>query len=323
MKKIKCLIKWKEEWKYSLIKINYFHPFHIVTYRIWPLLQSLSLIIILIGILKFLNFKEIDLLCIGLLLILICIIQWWRDVIRESTFQGFHTKEVLKGIKFGIILFIISELFFFFSFFWAFFHMRLSPSIEIGIIWPPKGIEIFNPFIIPLLNTFILVSSGVTVTLRHLIVLYNKRNKGIGWLSVTIYLGLLFRIFQGYEYFEANYSIRDSVYGSVFYILTGFHGLHVIIGTLFLLIIFFRIKNKHFSWFHHFGFEAACWYWHFVDVVWLFLYLLVYWWIYYLFSIKNIFNFQLKDLINFKISNLFNIINIINFYIYFIDFIRD
>lgn len=205
--------------------------------------------------------------------------QWWRDVIRERTHQGFHTKKVLKGIKWGIILFIISEILFFASFFWAFFHSRLSPTIELGLIWPPTIIIRFNAFKIPLLNTIILLSSGISVTWAHHSLLSKNFTQITTRILITIILGVYFTIIQIFEYLEAEFSISDSSYGATFFIATGFHGLHVLIGTIFLSICIIRHLYNHFSTYHHFGFEAAAWYWHFVDVVWLFLYISIYWWI--------------------------------------------
>lgn len=173
----------------------------------------------------------------------------------------------------------------FFSFFWAFFHRRLSPSPELGRIWPPVGIQPFNPFNIPLLNTAILLASGATVTWAHHRLIHSEHSEAIFRLLVTISLGVYFTALQAFEYIEASFSIADSVYGSTFFVATGFHGLHVLIGTTFLLVCFFRLAKAHFSPDHHFGFEAAAWYWHFVDVVWLFLYISIYWWGGYLNSI--------------------------------------
>lgn len=202
---------------------------------------------------------------------------WWRDIIRESRFENRHTKEVVEGLKLGILLFITSEIFFFLSFFWAFFHTSLSPDIFIGQKWPCKGIISFDPIAIPLINTLILLRSGVSLTASHHLLITGKKEKRFNYLGFTILLGVYFTILQYVEYIEASFSIADSVYGSTFFIATGFHGIHVIIGTLFLTVCFFRILKNHFSSYHHFGFEASAWYWHFVDVVWLFLYLCIYW----------------------------------------------
>lgn len=206
------------------------------------------------------------------------IYQWWRDIDRERTIQGFHSNNVFNRIKLGIILFIISEIFFFISFFWRFFHIRLTQIIELGIKWPPTGIIVFNPFIIPLLNTIILLTSGISITWAHHRILNNNYKQFFNSLIITIILGIYFSFLQIYEYLEASFNIADSSYGSTFFLATGFHGLHVLIGTTFLIICFFRNLLIHYSQNHHFGFEAAAWYWHFVDIVWLFLYISIYWW---------------------------------------------
>jgi len=244
------------------------HPFHLVDYSPWPLTGAISTITLVSGLIKWFHQYDISLLGLGLIITLITIYQWWRDISREGTFQGLHTYNVTIGLRWGIILFIISEIFFFISFFWSFFHSSLSPSIELGINWPPFGIEPFNPFIIPLLNTAILLSSGVTVTWAHHSLIENNYSQTTQGLFFTILLGVYFSILQAYEYIEAPFTIADSVYGSSFFIATGFHGLHVLIGTTFLLVCLLRHINYHFSSNHHFGFEAAAWYWHFVDVVW-------------------------------------------------------
>lgn len=258
---------------------KFFHPFHLVTIRPWPILTSLSVINNLLITINWFN-KINYLYLFTIPCTLICAYQWWRDVIRESTFQGFHTFTVYKGLRIGIILFITSEVLFFFSFFWAFYHSSLSPSIEIGQCWPPLGITPFNPYDIPLINTIILISSGISITWCHHSIIFRNFSERKCSLLITIFLGLYFTALQAFEYFESSFSISDSVYGSTFFIATGFHGLHVIIGTSFLIVCLFRISYLHFSPSHHFGFEAAAWYWHFVDVVWLFLYISIYWWTY-------------------------------------------
>ena len=230
------------------------------------------------GIVSWFHLNSIFLFLIGIILLLIVIIQWWRDIRREGAIQGLHTSIVELGLRWGIALFIISEIFFFLRFFWAFFHRRLSPNIEIGSVWPPFGIKVFNPFQVPLLNTVILLSSGIRVTwAHHSLLIGNYSQTKIG-LIVTILLGVYFSILQILEYFEASFTFADRIYGSTFFIATGFHGLHVIIGTLFLIVILVRHIKWEFRKDHHFGFEAAAWYWHFVDVVWLFLYIIIYWW---------------------------------------------
>lgn len=254
------------------------HPYHLVNNSPWPLTGALGAICLITGIIQWFHILNINLFMLGNTITLLTIYQWWRDITREGTFQGLHTLTVTYGLRWGIILFIISEVFFFISFFWAFFNSSLSPSIELGACWPPSGISPFNPFQIPLLNTAILLTSGVTVTWAHHRIIIKNFTQTSQGLFFTIILGIYFSILQGYEYFEASFTIADSIYGSTFFIATGFHGLHVLIGTSFLLICLIRHINFHFSRTHHFGFEAAAWYWHFVDVVWLFLYISIYWW---------------------------------------------
>nr|APX40478.1 cytochrome c oxidase subunit 3 [Chaetocnema pelagica] len=254
------------------------HPFHLVDISPWPLLGALGAMTTMIGLIKWFHLFNNNLMLIGLMITSLIMYQWWRDIVRESTYQGLHTLKVSKGLRWGMILFITSEVFFFLSFFWAFFHSSLTPSIEIGLQWPPKGILTFNPIEIPLLNTLILLTSGLTVTWAHHSLMENNFNMTLQGLTFTVILGVYFSILQGYEYMEASFSISDSVYGSTFFMATGFHGLHVLIGTTFLLICLIRHYFNHFSSIHHFGFEAAAWYWHFVDIVWLFLYISIYWW---------------------------------------------
>nr|YP_009689570.1 cytochrome c oxidase subunit 3 [Paratrichobius longicrus]QEG77649.1 cytochrome c oxidase subunit 3 [Paratrichobius longicrus] len=257
---------------------NQNHPFHLVDYSPWPLTASIGTMTSMSGLIMWFNKHNIYLFTIGNMIIMLTLYQWWRDITRESTFQGMHTSNVQKSLKLGMILFIISELFFFISFFWAFFHSSLSPNIEIGMNWPPKGIYTFNPFQIPLLNTIILLTSGITVTWTHHNLMLNNFSQTIQSLFFTIILGIYFTILQWYEYIESKFTIADSIYGSTFFMATGFHGIHVIIGTSFLLICLIRHMNFHFSKQRHFGFEAAAWYWHFVDLIWLFLYIMIYWW---------------------------------------------
>nr|YP_010318582.1 cytochrome c oxidase subunit III [Dendroctonus valens]ULD67709.1 cytochrome c oxidase subunit III [Dendroctonus valens]WGL40297.1 cytochrome c oxidase subunit 3 [Dendroctonus valens] len=254
------------------------HPFHLVDKSPWPLLGSLSTFILLMGMIKWFSSNSPNLLIMGLLLTKLIMYQWWRDVTREGTYQGLHTTKVTKNLRWGMILFITSEILFFAAFFWAFFHSSLSPSIELGMSWPPKGISAFNPLEIPLLNTLILLTSGLTITWAHHSLMENNYTQAIQGLFLTVLLGFYFSLLQGFEYLEASFTMADSVYGSTFFMTTGLHGLHVIVGSSFLTICFLRLLMNHFSSSHHFGFEAAAWYWHFVDVVWLFLYISIYWW---------------------------------------------
>lgn len=257
---------------------KFFHPYHIVNISPWPLLVGFGILRIVIGLIKIFSFIEVDLLLFSFVILIFISLIWWRDVIRERTYQGLHSRVVLRGLILGIVLFIIREVFFFISFFWAFFHSRLSPTIELGSIWPPCGIFPFNPFQVPLLNTVILLASGVTVTCVHQLLLNNSWDKANNILIITWILGVYFLMLQGFEYLIASFNISDSIYGSTFFIATGFHGFHVIVGTLFLYFIWFRIIKNQLTRGHHFGFEAAAWYWHFVDVVWLLLFSVVYWW---------------------------------------------
>nr|YP_009630372.1 cytochrome c oxidase subunit III [Antarctoperla michaelseni]QBP33875.1 cytochrome c oxidase subunit III [Antarctoperla michaelseni] len=254
------------------------HPYHLVDQSPWPLTGAIGALVSVSGLLQWFHQYNMTLLNLGFLITTLTMILWWRDVTREGTFQGLHTYPVTLGLRWGMILFIVSEVFFFISFFWAFFHSSLSPTGELGAIWPPAGIVPFNPLQIPLLNTAILLASGVTVTWAHHGLMEGNHSQTLQGLFFTVLLGIYFSILQAYEYIEAPFAISDSVYGSTFYVATGFHGLHVIIGTTFLLISLIRHASFHFSQNHHFGFEAAAWYWHFVDVVWLFLYISIYWW---------------------------------------------
>uniref|UniRef100_A0AB38ZHD0 Cytochrome c oxidase subunit 3 n=1 Tax=Ledropsis sp. 1 XYW-2023a TaxID=3078463 RepID=A0AB38ZHD0_9HEMI len=254
------------------------HPFHLVDYSPWPLVGSVGVLTLASGLIGMFCFSGYYLFVLGLFILVLTVFQWWRDVIRESTFMGIHTSFVVFMMKFGMVLFIVSEVMFFISFFWGFFHSSLCPSIEIGLQWPPAGIKVFNPMNIPMLNTMVLLSSGMTMTWAHNSLLLGNFMNMIMGMMLTVVLGLYFSILQLYEYLECSFCISDSVYGSLFFMSTGFHGLHVIIGTLFIVVILLRGFLFHFSSFHHVGFEASSWYWHFVDLVWLFLYLSVYWW---------------------------------------------
>jgi len=192
-------------------------PYHLVTLSPWPVLLSFSRFNLLVRIIYWFKFNNINLLILIIIFIILNLFQWWRDVIRESHFQGFHTIKVIKGIKLGIILFIISEGFFFLRIFWCYMHIFLSPRVEIGINWPPVNINSFNPYRIPLLNTVILLSSGIRITWCHYsLIKFNKKDRILS-LFITIFLGFIFSIFQLYEYKNARFTISDSVYGSIFF----------------------------------------------------------------------------------------------------------
>nr|YP_006883908.1 cytochrome c oxidase subunit III [Agelasticus thilius]AFS65871.1 cytochrome c oxidase subunit III [Agelasticus thilius] len=254
------------------------HSYHMVDPSPWPILGAVAAFLTTSGLTMWFHWNSPKLLILGLLSTALVMFQWWRDIVRESTFQGHHTPAVQKGLRYGMALFITSEAFFFLGFFWAFFHSSLAPTPELGGQWPPVGIKPLNPMEVPLLNTAILLASGVTVTWAHHSITEANRKQAIQALSLTVLLGFYFTALQAMEYYEAPFSIADGIYGSTFFVATGFHGLHVIIGSTFLLVCLLRLIKYHFTSNHHFGFEAAAWYWHFVDVVWLFLYISIYWW---------------------------------------------
>jgi cytochrome c oxidase subunit 3 len=256
------------------------HPYHLVDPSPWPLFASFSAFMMTTGGVMYMHSYQGGgfVLSFGFIMLLYVMFVWWRDVIREATYEGLHTSAVQLGLRYGMILFIVSEIMFFAAFFWAFFHSSLAPTVDIGAVWPPKGIQVLNPWEIPFLNTIILLSSGASVTWAHHALLAGNRHQAILSLTITIVLAVIFTGFQAYEYLEAPFTISDSIYGSTFYMSTGFHGFHVIVGTLFLTVCLYRLIQYHFTKNHHFGFEAAAWYWHMVDVIWLFLFVSVYYW---------------------------------------------
>nr|UFK32233.1 cytochrome c oxidase subunit III [Aguriahana digitata] len=254
------------------------HPFHLVDKSPWPITGTVGVMTTLSGMVLWFNNSISISMILGNMIILLTMFQWWRDIIREASFQGIHTYKVIVSMKVGMLMFIVSEILFFLSFFWSFFHSSLAPSMEIGMKWPPMGIITFNPINIPMLNTMILLGSGISITWAHNALIMKNYTKMNQAMMITILLGMYFSIMQLYEYIESPFCISDSVYGSTFFLATGFHGLHVIIGTIFIMVSASRNLKLHFSKNHHVGFEASAWYWHFVDVVWLFLYMSIYWW---------------------------------------------
>nr|AGS17919.1 cytochrome c oxidase subunit III [Anodonta anatina]AGS17933.1 cytochrome c oxidase subunit III [Anodonta anatina] len=252
-------------------------PFHLVEKSPWPFLCSISVVCVAVGLVEWMSGGSLHLLVFSWLLLVMVLCQWLRDVVRESD-QGWHTSYVASNIRFGMVLFILSEFFFFFSFFWAFFSCSLVPDVEVGGVWPPVGIMPLNVFSIPLLGSAVLLGSGVTATWCHHAVMSGNREEAIYGLVMTIFLGFYFTFLQVLEYTGCTFTIADSVYGSLFYVMTGFHGVHVIVGSVMLLVGLFRLVNHGFSSVRHLGLEVSIWYWHFVDVVWIFLYLCVYWW---------------------------------------------
>ena len=258
------------------------HPYHLVSPSPWPLNTSLSLYIIATGAALSMHsfYNEYYLVYLALFLVIASMSFWFRDVITEGTFIGDHTLAVQKGLNLGIILFIVSEALFFMAIFWAFFHSALTPTVELGAQWPPLGIEPINPFELPLLNTVILLSSGATITYAHhsLIQGGKNRNGSIYGSIFTVLLAIIFTIFQYIEYSVSSFTISDGAFGTCFFFGTVFHGLHVIIGTIFLAVGLWRIYEYHLTDNHHLGFEGGILYWHFVDVVWLFLFATIYYW---------------------------------------------
>ena len=256
--------------------IALFHSFHIVSIRPWPFLRGLGALTLINSLVLFFKIKLILPLLISLFCLIVFSFLWWRDICREGSLLGDHTNKVQDGLKWGISLFIFREVLFFVAWFWAFFHHRIVPTHEVGSLWPPLLILPFNPFSVPLLNTSILLASGVFVTWAHHNIIFSKKIKTP--LMITILLGIVFTGFQLFEYINSAFSIRDGAYGTTFFVSTGFHGLHVIIGTVFLLYCFIRCYKNQFVSNHHVGLEFSIWYWHFVDVVWLFLFSFIYWW---------------------------------------------
>jgi cytochrome c oxidase subunit 3 len=265
----------------NLIRSNFqAHPFHLVTPSPWPLFTSIALLTLTTsGVLSMHGFSHGGyLFFIGLFTVISSMGFWFRDVVSEGTYLGDHTMSVQRGINIGVGLFIASEALFFLAIFWAFFHSALSPTVELGAQWPPMGITAINPFELPLLNTVILLSSGVTVTWAHHSLIQGNRAGVLYGLIITLLLAVIFTICQGVEYSVSSFTISDGIFGTCFYFGTGFHGLHVIIGTIFLGVGFWRIYAYQATDNHHLGFESAILYWHFVDVVWLFLFISIYYW---------------------------------------------
>ena len=302
---------------------NAFHQLHILNANPWPLSMAGSLFATAIGLVIFLHFKDVTLVLLGLLQLLITTYFWFYDIIDESLE---HTPEIRAGLRLGMLLFIVSEVLFFFSFFLAFFYLSLSPAVELGISWPPIGLNktTINYLSVPLINTLILIFSGLVITCAHeylefsfinfknklfeaslfynfiLSKFYSKckasaftetltssligrvflKSKFLATvlLFLTIILALLFTSFQIFEYLDSLFLISDGAYGTTFFLLTGFHGFHVLVGSVMLFVCFLRLCFGHFDDTNYIGLECAIWYWHFVDVVWIFLYIFVYGW---------------------------------------------
>ena len=274
------------------------HDFHLVNPSPWPLLGSLAVIVTALGgvtYMKGLFGLEAGtwwLLAVGLAMVIWVMFGWWREVIKEGGI-GDHTPVVQIGLRYGMILFIASEVMFFVGWFWSFFEFAIYESARVGETWdsanalyadglssfadwPPVGVETFDPFHLPLINTLILLLSGTTVTWAHHALQHNDRAGAKLGLVFTVLLGMVFTMLQAYEYSHAAFTFDGTLYGSAFFMATGFHGAHVVIGTIFLAICLIRLLMGGMSAEKHLGFEFAAWYWHFVDVVWLFLFAFVY-----------------------------------------------
>nr|YP_009172222.1 cytochrome c oxidase subunit III [Cyrtarachne nagasakiensis]ALF36379.1 cytochrome c oxidase subunit III [Cyrtarachne nagasakiensis] len=255
-----------------------YHSYHIVTVSPWPLLMGFSLLSGVIGMVKMFMFTHIKFIINVIYYLSFCVYWLMTGCSSWKNISSVSFKKCINSVNNWNNFIYCKSNFLFLSFFWAFFHSSLNPTLELGVVWPPEGIKAFSPFQVPLLNTVILLASGVSVTWAHQSILNENWKMGKYSLMMTWVLGLYFLSLQGIEYYMAEFSISDSVFGSVFFMATGFHGFHVIVGSLFLFIMWLRLNKMHFSSSHHFGFECAAWYWHFVDVVWLFLFSVVYWW---------------------------------------------
>jgi cytochrome c oxidase subunit 3 len=264
------------------------HPYKILPLSPLPFQMSMSLLVLAAGAIMFMHEVKFggSVLILGFALVVALFYKWWREVVREGIDEQ-NTNEIQHGLRLGMMLFIASEVMFFFAFFFSFFSASLFPAdiwdfdnlfpIKDGI-WPPEGITTFAPFDLPFLNTLILLLSGTTVTWAHHSLLHGDQKGLIQGLTATVVLGFTFSLLQAYEYSHAAFGFTDGVYAANFYLATGFHGFHVIVGTIFLFVCLMRAKKGNLTKENHLGFEFAAWYWHFVDVVWLFLFVAVYWW---------------------------------------------
>ena len=257
------------------------HDYHVVPPSPWPIVMSFALLALAAGGIGWMHAYPWGkwVFFLGLASVLFTFYCWWSDVVREAN-QGDHTPVVQLHHRYGMILFIASEVMFFVAWFWAFFDASLFPSSAevIGGVWPPHGMSLINPFELPLLNTLILLCSGTTITWSHHALIHGDREGAKKGLWCTIILGVVFSAVQAFEYYHAPFAFSGNIYGATFVMATGFHGFHVLVGTIFLAVCLKRLYNGDFTPKQHFGFEAAAWYWHFVDVVWLFLFITIYVW---------------------------------------------
>lgn len=256
------------------------YPYHIVIPSPWPLIVSLSLLSLALSLGLTIHgyIGNINLVYLALFVLTCSSSFWFRDIISEATYLGNHTIAVRKGINIGFLLFVLSEVLVFLGLFWAYFHSAISPDILLGAMWPPVGIEAVQPTELPLLNTIILLSSGATITYSHYALINGNRNKALNGLAITFWLIVIFVSCQYIEYTNAIFTISDGVFGSVFYAGTGLHFLHMVMLAAMLGINYWRIRNYHLTTGHHVGYETTVIYAHVLDVIWLFLYIIFYWW---------------------------------------------
>ncbi len=274
------------------------HPYHILPPSPWPILGAFAGGLLAVGAIAFMHDGPGWLLYLGFAAVIGVMVGWWRDVIRESVVERAHTPVVKLGLRYGMALFIASEVMFFVAFFWAFYDASLFPkvvdpemypdwvghgmplahAVNPDAQWPPPEIETIDPFGLPTTMTLILLLSGVTVTWAHHALREGHLRDAWQAQAITLVLAVMFLGFQVFEYTHAHFGFSDGIFPSTFYMATGFHGFHVLIGTIFLAVCLYRTLRGHFTAQSHFGFEAAAWYWHFVDVVWLFLFVSIYWW---------------------------------------------
>lgn len=255
------------------------HDYHILPPSLHPFVAAVGAFVMLFGAVLWMQGITPFMFAIGLVIVLYSMFAWWKDVVTESS-VGDHTPVVRIGLRYGFILFIMSEVMFFSAWFWSFFKHALYPMQTFSEgQWPPPAIETFDPWHLPLINTLILLCSGAAATwAHHALVHENNRKDMANGIIIAVLLGVVFSFFQAYEYSHAAFGFAGNIYGANFFMATGFHGAHVIIGTIFLFVCYLRLRAGHFTPEQHTGFEAAAWYWHFVDVVWLFLFASIYIW---------------------------------------------
>lgn len=251
------------------------HPWHLVNPSPWPFVLSSAVFLVATGGVLAMHHHGPWTLCLGVALLLYALMAWSRDIVAESR-QGHHTLPVRRGLKAGFVLFVLSEIMFFGGFFWAFFDARLAPAEVLGSVWPPRDIHPPDPMEWPWLNTLILMLSGTTLTWAHHALKNDKRATALAGMGLTVALGVCFLCIQAFEYVHAPFPFQGNIYCSLFYMMTGFHGVHVLVGLVFLGVCWFRIRSGDLEPRHHVGLETAAWYWHFVDIVWVALFVVLY-----------------------------------------------